>query len=212
MGAMNAGLQLSGVNALSRAIGHWDLVNREWDYEPGWAAIDVGLMFVPELRGAGMLGRVEGTALRFERAGLKGMKMPNYNSWMIEKGRFDPISGLLEVQPGLGWAKTREVLRHESVHKWFYPQRSLGPVSADSRRALDAWAYQNSHFFQGTEEIIAQWYATGSFGSAWEHAFKGAYRARGTVVTPWKWGLELGGGAAGVGILIWGAYELGADE
>lgn len=67
MGTLVAGLELSGVNSLSRSVAHWDLVAGEWDYAPGLAALDVGLMFVPELRAGGALARLESGAMRLER-------------------------------------------------------------------------------------------------------------------------------------------------
>lgn len=72
------------------------------------------------------------------------------------------------------------------------------------------WGYQNSAFLNGTEEILAETYSSGSLWKGLRHAFNGAYTVRGgTVVTPLNYSLEAGAGILGVGALGYGAYQLG---
>jgi hypothetical protein len=143
----------------------------------------------------------------------KAFKMPTTNpalSGTTTQGQFLPSTGVIELRPGLSWAKMREVLRHESVHKWFNPTKSLGPYTASVRRNIDGWFYNKSAFFNATEEIIAQGFATKSLRNGIQHAFNGLYTVRGnTVVSKWTYLGEAIPGVAGLGGLIYVGYGVG---
>ncbi|MFH0953476.1 MAG: RHS repeat-associated core domain-containing protein [Verrucomicrobiota bacterium] len=114
-------------------------------------------------------------------------------------------AGRVFLQPGLSRAEQVAALRHESVHAFLSP-RGSGPV-ATFRQGLGQAAYDNSAFFNATEEIIAQTYASGSLRQGISHAFSGAYAVRGgTVVTPLNYAIEAGGGLTAFGF---GSYVIG---
>jgi len=102
-------------------------------------------------------------------------------------------------------------MRHESVHAFLSPQGD--DALATVRQNAGQWGYESSAFLNATEEMAAQWYASGSLRNAWSHAFNGAYTVRGgTVVTPSLWAAEFAAGASVVGGLGYVFYQLGVRE
>ncbi len=121
-------------------------------------------------------------------------------------------NGSVFLQPGLSRATQAHVLRHEGVHA-FLSVADDAPL-AGLRQSAGIGAYKNSAFFTAAEEILAEGIASGSLRQGWRHAFNGAYRVRKgtrfeTVVNRQAFFTELGVGATGLGILGYGAYQLG---
>ena len=121
---------------------------------------------------------------------------------------YTTANGDIFLQPGLTRAQQASTLRHEGVHS-FLSVADDAPLGALRQRA-GIGAYNNSAFFNATEEILAEGIASGSLRQGVRHAFNGAYKVRsGRVVTPLNFGFELGVGATGLGALGYGGYELG---
>jgi hypothetical protein len=85
---------------------------------------------------------------------------------------------------------------------------------ATFRQNAGVGAYNNSAFFNAAEEILAEGISSGSLRQGWRHAFNGEYVVREftrfeTVVTRRAFFTEFGVGATGLGLLGYGAYELG---
>lgn len=146
-------------------------------------------------------------------AANRGMRLPATDGRLTGSGTlgYTTPDGRVFLDPTLKGAQRVETMRHEAVHAFLSP-RGNGPV-ATFRQNAGQWGYDNSAFLNATEEMAAQWYATGSLRNAWNHAFNGAYTVRGgTVVTPWRWAAEGAAGAAAVGGVGYGVYKLSSDE
>jgi hypothetical protein len=152
-------------------------------------------------------------------AANRGMLLPSTDGRLTGSGTlgYTTPDGRVFLDPALKGAQRVETMRHEAVHAFLSP-RGNGPVGT-FRQNAGQWGYDNCAFLNATEEMAAQWYATGSLRNAWNHAFNGAYRVRvrpdgtgGAVVTPWRWAAEGATGAAVGGGLIYGSYQLGGGE
>lgn len=158
------------------------------------------------------------TAWQYDASGSpvaanRGMRLPATDGRLTGSGTlgYTTPDGRVFLDPTLKGAQRVETMRHEAVHAFLSP-RGNGPV-ATFRQNAGQWGYDNSAFLNATEEMAAQWYATGSLRNAWNHAFNGAYTVRGgTVVTPWRWAAEGAAGAAAVGGVGYGVYKLSSDE
>jgi len=167
---------------------------------------------VASLQGAA-LGGILGRFARVDGANSGGAKRSfQYDESLrgtTTDGYFDPVSGVLKLKPGMSASRQAHVLRHENVHKWFYPKKGPKPL-LDARRNADSYMYNNSAFFNATEEVIAEKIASRSLRQGFRHAFSGAYTVRGgTRVTLGSYLPEaIGVGAVGGGF-IYGGYQLG---
>jgi RHS repeat-associated protein len=180
-------------------------------YRAGYTTIGVfSLLAGGELGQVGKVGRAgEASDLAFQ--GTRALKMPNTADLTAQYGSgiqgITTSSGEVILQQGLSRAKQAETLAHESVHAFLTPQSGS---FVQARQWLGQFGYDNSAFLQGTEEIMAQTYASGKLSEGLAHAFNGEYKVRGsTVVTPWNYMGEAALGAGSVGGLTYGSYYLG---
>ncbi len=82
-------------------------------------------------------------------------------------GATDPFGNIV-VKRSLSHYEQIRTLAHEGVHQWLSP--SQGRVTAATASTMDKvraaagqWVYDKSQLFRFTEELVAEWIATGSF-------------------------------------------------
>jgi hypothetical protein len=125
-------------------------------------------------------------------------------------GSTDP-QGNITIRRGLSWAVRRHTLLHESVHRTLTARS--GPLMG-FRQRLTVKGYYRSGFLRGTEEMLAEGYATyATTGSLRQAIARGiSYPFTAGVVTPWQYAVEAtayGGFVAGVPL---GAYYLTKED
>jgi len=215
IGLVNLGLWASPTGQIASALGY-SITIPSPDWSNGmfvqeseschfWSKLigGEGLMTLVTL-GVGELRPIGAGSAAADQAGwLRWMKGPNLDPSLAGTTTlgYTTETGEVFLNPLLTRAEQAMVLRHESVHA-FFTVRS-GPFAA-ARNAAEVGAYRYSAFFQATEEIIAETFATGSLRTGIAHAFSGAYSTPFYTVSKLSFTLEAGGLGAG----LYGFYQM----
>jgi hypothetical protein len=120
---------------------------------------------------------------------VRALKLPTTDPALTGTGTlgYTTPTGDVFLQPGLTRAEQASTLAHESVHAALTP--TSGPL-VGARQWLGQFGYNNSAFLQGTEEIMAETYASGSLRQGISHAFNGAYSTPFYSVNPFSYVAE----------------------
>jgi len=107
-------------------------------------------------------------------------------------GFFSTSTQKIHINPAISPLERLTTIRHESIHAYLGKIGKFGQVGK-IRAWLKNWGYTNSGFLKGTEEIIAETYATTSLLKGIKLPFKGAYKLGkdgNVTLTPLRYTLE----------------------
>ncbi|HUT08938.1 MAG TPA: hypothetical protein VMY42_00435 [Thermoguttaceae bacterium] len=215
----SAGAKTFGVEGTGAAIGFgYGMLSTGGDFQTSLMYANWGQMAPNAAKALARGGTGLYRKFRAPSGATRELRLPKTDASLTGTNTrgYTTVNGDIFLQPGLSRAQQAATLRHEGVHS-FLSVADDAPL-AGLRQRVGIGAYNNSAFFNATEEIFAESIASGSLRQGIRHAFNGAYTVRGgTVVTPLNFGFELGVGATGLGAFGYGAYEfrdwiLGGNE